>query len=634
MIRRFAALAALTAVAAWIPVGLAGTAAAGTAAPGTAAAGVAAAGVAAAQDGEQVTSFQVEAEIGPDGALAVTERIGYDFGSNSRHGIEREIDVRERFDDGRDRAYELTDVAVFSPSGAPDDLQLIDNGRYTTVRIGDPDRTIWGRHRYELRYVLRGLMNSFDDHDELYWEATGTRWRVDLRNVTVRVSAPGGVRQAACYAGDPSSGDRCDGAELQTDREVSFRQPLVASGDGVTVVVGLDKGVVAVPPPVLVDPLRGPWEQPPSVLSWVVAAVAVLGTAAAGWLLWLRHGRDRAYVGLPLGLAPAPGQPDVEGFVPIGGGPEPAVAFTPPKGVRPALAGVLLDERTAPVQVSATIVDLAVRGYLRIDELSGKDWELTLLNEQRPDDVLAPYERTLLDALFGNGHAVRMSSLDQRFRKRFLRISGQLADDAYRAGWFRRRPRTGTLAPARSGSALLSKAIWFVVTLAFVLGFFGGFGSILASIRAGWSTTVVGFGLLIAVVIAFLVWRAMPARTALGRATWAQVVGFRRYLATAEVEQLRHEEAASVFSRYLPLAMIFGLTQRWAAVFAQLAAAQGSVAAVGWYTGDPSSLGRSLDDFGRSSGSVFTSSPASSGGSGFSGGSVGGGGGGGGGGSW
>jgi hypothetical protein len=304
------------------------------------------------------------------------------------------------------------------------------------------------------------------------------------------------------------------------------------------------------------------------------------------------------------------------------------VAFTPPKGVRPALAGLLLTERTAPVQVSATIVDLAVRGYLRIDELPGKDWRLTWLGNQRPDDQLAPYEQTLLDSLFQGEPAVQMSDLNRKFRSRFQQVSGQLADEGYRAGWFRRRPSAGA-------GTMPRQLVGCLLVLVFLPISFGGVGSVLALAGAGWSAVVVAAGILVAIAIAFLVWRAMPARTALGRATWAQVVGFRRYLATAEADQLRHEEAASVFSRYLPLAMVFGLTRRWAAVFAQLAAAQGTVAAVGWYTGNPYYLGSSLDDFGRSSGSVLTSSPSSSsGGSGFSGGSVGGGGGGGGGGSW
>jgi len=588
-----------------------------------------AAGAAAAQaSGEQVASFHVDAMIRADGSLEVAEEISYDFGTNQRHGIERELDTRERYDDDHDRVYELSEITAVSPSGAPDGVQLIDNATSTTIRVGDPALTVTGRQRYELHYVIRGLMNAFDDHDELYWEATGTRWRVPMSDVAVIVHSPGGMQRTACFAGDPSSNAGCDQLQAIDERQVAFRQRSVDVGDGLTVVVGLAKGVVTVPPPLLDRTRRGPWSEPPTGLSYLVAAVVVVGTAAGGWLLWMRAGRDRAFVGLPLGLTPAPGQGDAEEFVPVGGGPEPAVAFTPPKGVRPALAGLLLTERTAPVQVSATIVDLAVRGYLRIDELPGRDWQLTWLGNQRPGDQPTRYEQVLLDSLFEGTAAVRLSDLNQHFRARFQQVSRELADEGYRAGWFRRRPSVRGVSAPRQLVGCLGVLVFLPVS-------FGAVGSVLALAGAGWSTVVVAAGVLIAVAVAFFVWRAMPARTAQGRAVWAQVVGFRRYLATAEADQLRQEEAVSIFSRYLPLAMVFGLTRRWAAVFVQLAAAQGTVAVVPWYFGDPSTLGVSLDHFGRSTGSMLSASAASSsGGSGFSGGSVGGGGGGGGGGSW
>lgn len=589
--------------------------------------------LAAAQADEQIASFKIDAEIQPDGALTVTELITYDFGDNERHGIEREIDVREPADEDNDRVYALSGVTVSSPTGAPAGVRLIHNARSTTIRVGDPDLTVTGRQQYQLQYTLRGLMNSFDEHDELFWEATGTRWRVSLLDVTVTVRTPGGLRQVSCFAGESSSQASCDQQQAVDQQQAAFGQGSLQVGEGLTVVIGLDKGVVAVPPPVLEAVQRGPWEAPPSRLSYLVAGLSVVGAATIGGLLWLRGGRDRTYLGVPLGLAPAPGQASAEDFVPVTGGPEPAVAFTPPKGVRPALVGLVLAERTTPVQISATIVDLAVRGYLRIDELGGGDWSLTWLGQQGPDDQLAPYEQTLLDSLFEGRPTVTLASLRRKFQTSFRRVSRELADEGYRAGWFRRRPRV----TASSGSP--RQLLGCLMPLLFLPISFSGVGSALALIDAGWSTVVVVFGLLLAVVIGYLVWRAMPARTALGRAVWAQTMGFRRYLATAEADQLRHEEATEVFSRYLPLAMIFGLTKRWAKVFAALAAAQGTVATVWWYGGgDPSGLGPSLDSFGRSSGSVLSSAPASSsagGGSGFSSsGSVGGGSSGGGGGSW
>ncbi len=592
---------------------------------------LAAPGSVAAQGGERITSFQVTADLRTDGSLAVTETISYDFGAgpdDARHGIERVLDVREPADDDRDRVYELRDVTVSSPTGAPAGVRLIEGDTTTTIRVGDPDRTVSGRHTYRVAYVLAGLMNAFGDHDELYWEVTGTRWRVGLADVGVVVTAPGGLSQVECFAGEATSRDPC-GVERTEGQQALFAQPSLASGEGLTIVVGLDKGVVTVPPPVFDAARRGPWDSPPSALSYVVAGLAAVGAAVGGGLLWLRGGRDRMYVGLPPGLAPAPGQSGAEEYVPITGGPEPAVAFTPPKGVRPALAGVLLTERITPAQVSATIVDLAVRGYLRIDELPGRDWQLVWLGTPRQGDELAPYESTLLDTLFDGRGAVAMSALNTTYSASYRLVTGQLADEATRAGWFRRP--VGSRRPAGS-----SKLLRLAVAAVAVPILFGGTGTVLAVLGAGWSMVVVVFGLLVAAVTGYLVWRAMPARTALGRAMWAQTMGFRRYLETAEAEQLRHEEAASVFSRYLPLAMVFGLTKRWAAVFAALAATQGGIAVVGWYTGDPDSLGTSLDDFGSSSGSVLTSVPPSSasGSSGFSGGSVGGGGGGGGGGSW
>jgi Predicted membrane protein (DUF2207) len=572
--------------------------------------------VASAQVGEHISAFTVDAVIRGDGAVDVTETITYEFGIARRHGIEREIDIREAYDDKRDRLYVLSGVEVTSPTGAPADLQLIRNAASTIIRIGDPRVTITGQQVYRLHYTLSGLMNSFADYDELFWEATGTRWQVNLAGVAVTVSAPGGVNKITCYAGDAASTSSCAQQQLVDPAHATFGQPTLSPGQGLTVVVGLDKGVVTVSPPALTPTIRSPWATPPSSRSYVVAGAAVACTAVFGGLLWLRRGRDRTFVGLPLGLAPASGQVNPEALVPIGGGPEPAVAFTPPKGLRPALAGLLLAQRTSSVQVSATIVDLAVRGYLRIDQL-------------------ARYEQTLLDELFHGQPAVRMSQLRTKFADSYRLVGSQLTDQGFRAGWFRQEPRVSS--PRPQPRQLIGCLMFLVV----VPVSFTGIGSLVARAGAGWSTLVVVFGLVLAGLIAFGIWRVMPARTALGRAVWAQTVGFRKYLATAEASQLRHEEATDVFSRYLPYAMIFGLTRRWAAVFAALAEEQGTAPEVYWYGGynygGPGSLGHSLDNFGRTGGAVLTSTPgsSSSGSSGFAHtGSVGGGGGGGGGSSW
>jgi uncharacterized membrane protein len=136
----------------------------------------------------------------------------------------------------------------------------------------------------------------------------------------------------------------------------------------------------------------------------------------------------------------------------------------------------------------------------------------------------------------------------------------------------------------------------------------------------------------------------MAARTADGSAVHAQSLGFRQYLVTAEANQIRWEEAQSVFSRYLPYAIVFGVAEKWADTFEQVAAAAAAaghpVVMPTWYIGDGfgsfSNLASGMDSFATTAGGTFTSTPGSSGGSGFSsgGGFSGGGGGGSSGGSW
>ena len=148
---------------------------------------------------------------------------------------------------------------------------------------------------------------------------------------------------------------------------------------------------------------------------------------------------------------------------------------------------------------------------------------------------------------------------------------------------------------------------------------------------------LVGLGLVVAALAGLFVAGSFPARTGRGSAMLARIQGFRLYIATAEAEQIKFQEREQIFSEFLPYAIVFGLADRWAGVFAQLGADGRS--GLYWYTGQP---GWSMLYFGASIGSfttatagtIATTPPSASGSSGFSGGFSGGGGGGGGGGSW
>jgi uncharacterized membrane protein YgcG len=580
--------------------------------------------------GETIRSYDVTLTVLRNGDLQVSETIEYDFGAaTDRHGIFRDIPTRVPYDRTDDRIYELDDVRVASPTGAPADVDRSESAGVTSLRIGDPDKTVTGRQVYDIDYTVHGALNAFEDHDELYWNAIGDKWDVPILAPNVVVELPAEPTQVACFAGYTGSSLPCGTVETR-GTTVHLGQP-----DGLgpfsafTVVTGLPKDAVDATGPILEERWTVQGALTPTPVTGTLAGLILL--PGLGLLTWLvaTKGRDRRFAGVTPGLV-GQGGAEQEPVPVVGAGPV-AVQFSPPEGLRPGQLGTLLDERANVLDVTATIVDLAVRGHLRIEEqprkglFRSRDWLLVKLPDGRGD--LVEYERLLYSGLFESGDAegaVLLSALKQKFAARLARVQSALYTNVTSEGWFRGRPDK-------------VRGRWQVAGV--VVAIAGGWLTFLLGRRLHWAP--VGIALTLIGVLLFVLARRMPARTAEGSAMLAQARGFREYIRTAEAEQLRFEERADIFSRYLPFAVVFGEADRWVKVFGPLAAAAGGTVASSpaWYTGpngwSPDHFSDSLDGFTSSaSGTIAASTPSSSGGSGFSGGSSGGGGGGGGGGSW
>lgn len=586
-----------------------------------------ASGVAAAAD-EQVDSYQVDLTVRPDGTLHVREQITYDLGTQQRHGIYRTIPVQYPYSDTYDRLLRVSNIRVVSTTGAPTDVSAKTEGSSLVIRVGDPNRTITGRQVYVLDYDIQGALNTFADHIEVFWNAVGPEWAVPITAAAATLRAPQAPTQVACYAGPTGSSLPCSNARIEGSTALYGPQPL-APYEALTVVAALPTGSVAVPPMILRE--RFSVARAFSVTPWTATGglgILVVGLGGVGYLLWTR-GRDRRWRDQIPGLAPAPGQETDAEPRPLFTDAAGPVEYSPPDDVRPGQMGTLVDERAQPLDVTATIVDLAVRGYLHIEELERKrlfasrDWRLT--QQRPPDPALLAYERTLLEALFKGRSEVLVSELKRTFATDLRKVESQLYDDVVKSGWFRRRPDR-------------TRGLWGLLGVVAVLAGVGLTYLLARYTHAG----LLGVAVVVSGLLLLLVSGRMPARTAKGSAMLARVLGFRTYLHTAEAEQLRFEERTDVFSKYLPYAIVFGDAERWAKAFAALAAAQAAggtaVAPVlPWYTGpagwDLGHLGDSISSFATTTAGAIATT-ASSGGSGFSGGSSGGGFGGGGGGSW
>lgn len=623
---------------------------------------LAAPGSARAQDSsERIASYYSRIDIQRDGSILVTEQITYDFGANERHGILRKIPVRFRYNSRFDRIYPLEVQSVSSPD-APAQYDVTNDGPYAVIKIGDPDQTVTGQHEYTINYVVGGSLNAFADHDELYWNAVGDQWDVPIDEAAVRVTAPVPLTRARCFSGPVGSTSSC-AARLDVANGVEFGQGGLGPQEGMTVVAAIPKGVVVpAPHPILKErwSLQRAFALTPVSAGASGGLLAVLAVLVA---LVLVRGRDRRYsrsaarvvAGTPVQAYEA---------VPLSGHDEPAMESAPPVDVRPGQAGTLLDGVANPRDVTGTIVDLAVRGYLRIEDAPPDE---ALPDEATPDDApldkaladeatrfeaqlprlipywrlvrltktggLLDYEQILLDGLFKDASTASgaastlLSELGPAFTGSLKQAQDALYTDVFKRGWFTARPD-------------LVRLVWRII------------GGVL--LVAGVAATVAAaafspFGLVpVPVVLAGLVLigcaRWMPVRTARGTDLARRLLGFRRYLTTATAAQAPFAGQPELLYDYLPYAIVFGCTKQWAAMTAALKDAD---QAPSWYhSAGPyrpsalSSLPRSgyyfssMHHFAMNTSNWLATHSASSGGSGFSGGFSGGGGGGGGGGSW
>ena len=574
---------------------------------------------------ERIHTYDVKLQIISTGDLLVEEIISYDFGSQQRHGIFREIPVRLDYDERYERVYRLTDIEVSSPS-APAETEVTDEGPLKRLRIGDPDRTITGRHTYTISYRVRGALNGFETHDELYWNAIGEHWPVPIGAATVSVTAPVGITQIACFSGPPGSDLPCQ-QSAHDGPTATFRQSPMGAFQAFTVVAAFPSGAVPNPEPILDEkwhPSRAFAMTPATLgLTGGLGVLVLGGIAGLGWT----RGRDRRYIGSAVdatfGTEGGEHEP-----VPLMARDETPVEFAPPDNLRPGQVGTLVDETANPVDVTATIVDLAVRGWLRIEEIPkdgwfGKpDWKLVKLKEA--DDTLLPYEERLFNSLVPGeiNTSTLLSDLKNTFATKMRKVQDDLYTDSVKRGWFLSRPDHVRAKWVGGGVLLLLVGIGLTVLAAI----FTRYGLVPIPLAVGG-------------ILMMMNADRMPHRTAQGTGVLRRTLGFRRFIEESEKERAQFAEREHLFTEYLPYAIVFGATEKWAKAFAGLDGELPNTG--GWYVGHNSGafhaagFSSAMDNFSTTTAGTLTSTPSGSGSSGFGGGgSSGGGGGGGGGGSW
>lgn len=501
-----------------------------------AAAGLLFAPAARAQSGEEIVSFASEITVQNSGQIAVSERIDYFF-PTPRHGIYRDIPIRYENDNGERLYVPVAVTGVARADGTSWPYEIISGRNAIRIKIGDPNATVSGTQSYVISYRAEGALRYFGDHDELYWNVTGHDWTVPIRRTSAVIKLPGevpaGTIRQKCFTGAAgSTAQECLVGSVGSETHIAASGPL-------TVVVGWAPGIVA--------KLEAKKES--AALPYALAYGPVLLILCGLVMYWWRRGRD------------------------LGGRKTIAVQYDPPDNITPAELGVLVDEKADIKDITSTIVDLAVRGYLKIREVEKKglifssaDHEFVKLKDYN-DGTLKPHELRIMQTIFAARDTESLSNLKSTyaFEDELSDLKDKLYGETVARGYFPRNPQL-----TRNATMALGIVACFAVYV---------WASVVPPMMSPLAPSA--FIPAIIIIAAFAIFTPlMPRKTPAGTLAYEHVLGFKDYLATAEKYRLEWHEKENIFEKYLPYAIVLGVVQKWSDAFKDIALKQPD-----WYEG-------------------------------------------------
>lgn len=537
----------------------------------------------------RITDFQDTITVNPDGSALVNETVMLEF-VGQWHGIHRTIPIEYPGPNGTNYQLFVDVTGITDENGAKLKYDSSASGAYRDLKIYIPN-AVDATRTVNIAYRVRNGTRFFDQYDEFYWNVTGNDWPVPIDHAAASLHFPpdaNGSLRAQAFTGVYGSTERNATAKVQgSNVDVETTNPLPMRG-GLTVDVYIPKGILKEPSGF-------------TKLLWFIGSNAAvflpLVTLAVMFALWWYAGRD-----------PDPGM-------------SVAPMYEPPAGFSPAETGTLLTDSIHPRDITSTIVDLAVRGYIKIEETDekgllfhNKDYIFHLIKpmDQWSDKDLAPHERVMLANIFLAGTDTRLSSLKNRFYTAIPAIRTDIMSALKQKGVYR-------LDPESANGYSIGAAVGILIVFA-LIQYTGGMNFFS-------SVPVLVVSVLLSAVIWWLFARVMTAKTLKGARVHVAVLGFQEFMNRVDADRLK-TMPPNTFEKFLPYAMALGVEHHWAQAFAGIVQNSPSwyvaPAGYGYGTGmmfNPILFSSSMHGMATDMHQVFVSAPrASSTGSGWSGG--------------
>src|SRR6266436_4880037 len=367
----------------------------------------------------RIENFQSETVVMPDGTIDVTETIQAHFIGGPWHGLYRTIPVEYVTPQGLNYSLFLDVKRVVNGSGRSLKFETSRVRHYRKLKIYVPDADN-STQKISIEYSVSDALKFFEDHDELYWNVTGDEWDIPIQSASARIILPEGTTNIRANVFTGAYRSRAQNADVDVAGngvEVRTRDPL-RFHEGLTVAVAFDKGFVHEPTAASKAILffRSNWPLGIPLVAFLLM-----------FYLWWTRGRDPR-------LRPI------------------TARYEPPDQLTPGEAGTLVDNSADMRDITASIVDLAVRGYVVIEEhqkdrmlglMHEKDYNFILQKDRGTWATLKPHEQALLEGLFTAGtvgESVSMSSLENHFYTNLPEIKSDIFSSLITHGYYARRP--------------------------------------------------------------------------------------------------------------------------------------------------------------------------------------------------
>jgi uncharacterized membrane protein YgcG len=602
---------------------------------------------------ERILSFKSNIVVGKNASLIVTETIKVIAkGEKIKRGIFRSLPETRNLNGKNFRVK--YDIIAVKKDGLSEDYHVQNENGYENIYIGNKDIFLpVGIYEYEITYKTDNQIGFFDKYDELYWNVNGNAWDFAVDTISATVSLPSGasILQYSCYTGVYGSKSQNCISEKISNNRIFWAANNLNSEEGLTIAVGFNKGVILPPPPPGFLKLYG-------VL--IFSILAFIGLMIYFYKTWSEYGVDpQAPVVYP--------------------------QFNTPQNLSPASLGYLKEASFSNRLITASIVNLAVKGYLKITERDDSQFfglssaKVFTLEKLKNSDVSLPKEESLLmDKLFAESDFFEIEEkydakvkymlddfksnlkfqhnafLDEGNNRFKLGIPALIISAVYGVGLFFCDTEKIVI-----GLWLYFLLLFFFVLFTFIVkGYsfssrfawfmpFGLFCFISRGVHFNFDTIEDGnyficYVFLVLSFISFVIYSYLirkPSKEKLE--TLSLIEGYKMYIGAAESEQLKFHNPPTMtpelFEKILPFAIVLGVDEIWGQKFSNMLKLASMTYQNNWYYGNhfnSSSFGKTF--YSNLSNSIASASTQqSSGGSGSGGGgSSGGGGGGGGGGGW